>query len=382
MNKGGKGFAPQRLRALRQRFGGQDTGGDARLNAEAFFVSDPFNRRYLSGFTGSAGYLLITASHAWLLTDFRYEEAARQEAPDFEIVRYGTGGAQNSEGSGGLYEALLSLLQAEGIRRLAFESASMSFAQHRQMTASLPGVELVPCEGVVEGLRRIKDEGEISLIREAVSVAEAAYNAVLPLIRPGVSEKAVALELEFLMRKSGAEAAAFDFIVASGERSSLPHGSPTDRRMQEGDFVTIDFGARVGGYNSDMTRTVVIRRADERQRQVYETVLAAQEAAIQAVKPGVTGAEIDRVARTIIERAGFGENFGHSTGHGVGLAVHEGPRLSPAGKEEMLEPGMVVTIEPGIYIPGWGGVRIEDTVLVTANGCEVLCRTDKGLMIL
>ncbi len=359
----------RRLSILRQRL--SDSGIDALL------IMDPLNRVYISGFRGSAGDLLVTADGAWLLTDFRYVEAATGEAPCFEVLRCGPKPEEKP-----FLDHVRDILSSRNINRLSFEAAAVTYKQYETLKTACEGVELQPSEGIVEGLRVVKDEGEISLIRKAVALAEEAYKATLPLVKPGVSEREIALELEILMRRKGAEGAAFDFIVAAGERGALPHGLASDRLIREGDMVVLDFGARYQGYHSDMTRTVFVGGATERQQTVYEVVLRAQEAALDRVRPGVTGAEVDAAARDIIEAAGYGANFGHGTGHGVGLNIHEGPRLSRTGSEEELQAGMVVTVEPGIYIPGWGGVRIEDTVLVTSGGCEVLCRTGKGLTII
>lgn len=346
----------------------------ARMSAAglpALLVTDAVNRRYLSGFTGSAGWLLVTATSAVLITDFRYEEQAQAEAAGWSVVVYRQ--PDRSE------TVLARILAEEGIAALGFDPDAVSVTAHGRLAEALGGVELRPAPQLVTALRAVKDEGELALIRRAVAVAEEAFARLLPLVRPGRSERELALELEFLMRRLGAEAAAFDVIVVSGPRSSLPHGRPGERRIAPGDLVTFDFGARVGGYHSDVTRTLVVGKADARQREVYEVVRAAQAAALAAVREGVKAGEVDCAARAVIGAAGYGERFGHSTGHGLGLEVHEFPTLAP-NREDRLAAGMVVTVEPGVYIPGWGGVRIEDTVIVTASGCEVLCRTPKELL--
>ncbi len=352
----------RRLALLRQRMA---------AGVPALLVTDGVNRRYLSGFTGSSGWLLVTAGEAWLITDFRYEEQAQAEAAGWTVVVY--------RAPDRLETALARLLGERRVTALGFDPDALTVSAHRALAEALPGVELRPAPRLVTALRAVKDEAELALIRRAMAQAEEAFARLLPEVRPGRSERELALELEFLMRRLGADGAAFDFIVASGPRSSLPHGQPTDRRLQAGDLVTFDFGARFAGYHSDITRTVVVGRADERQREVYEVVRAAQAAALAAVREGAKAEDVDRAARDVIAAAGYGERFGHSTGHGVGLEVHEYPTLAPR-RDDLLVAGMVVTVEPGVYIPGWGGVRIEDTVVVTPSGCEVLCRTPKELL--
>lgn len=338
----------------------------------AILVTSAANRLYMSGFGGSAGVLLITPRQACLLTDFRYAEAARHEAPAFTVVQHGRD----------MLALIAKRLSDEGIGQLAIEAEEVTVGQERRFRAAWPELGLLPRDGLVEGLRQVKDAGEVACISQAMAIAEEAFARLLPEVRPGRREKDLALDLEFAMRRLGADGPAFDFIVASGPRSSLPHAHPTERELAAGELVTFDFGARYKGYHSDITRTVMVGEPDDRQRQVYETVRAAQQAGLEAVRAGATGGAVDKVVRDLIAAAGFGEQFGHSTGHGVGLDVHELPRLAPGRDEERLEAGMVVTVEPGIYIPGWGGVRIEDTVLVTDTGCQVLCSTTKELVCL
>lgn len=337
---------------------------------EALLVTKPENRAYLSGFDGSAGVLVITSTAAWLVTDFRYVEQATQQAPHLEVVRQGPQ----------LSASLKELVDKGGLKTLAFEKDHLTYSLFDNLKETL-GIELLPQEGLVEGLRMVKDSGELEAIRKAAAMADRAFGRILSLLRPGISEREVALEFEYQMRKVGADGNAFDTIVASGPRSSLPHGHPTQRLLQEGDFVTLDFGAKVQGYCSDCTRTVAIGRVDAEMKAIYDLVLRAQREALAAVRPGKKGKEVDEIARNIIAAAGHGDHFGHGLGHGVGRAVHEGPRLSIAG-EDGLEPGMVVTVEPGVYLPGRGGVRIEDLVVVTADGGEVLSGISKELMVL
>ncbi|MDI6893411.1 MAG: Xaa-Pro peptidase family protein [Bacillota bacterium] len=352
-----------RLQALRQGIAGQQI--------EYFLVTGNANRRYLSGFTGSSGVLLVSPERCWLVTDFRYYEQARQQAPDWELYPQ----------KGKLSEALGELFREQGICRLGFEKDHTSYTQYETLAGL--GPELVGQSGLVEKLRMTKDEGEIGAIRRAAALADDAFAHILSVIRPGVREEEVALELEYHMRRAGAAGPAFDIIVASGPRSALPHGRASSRRIEAGGFVTMDLGCAVDGYCSDLTRTVVVGRADEEQRKVYEVVARAQKAGLAALRAGRRGSEVDAEARRVIAEAGHADHFGHGLGHGVGLEVHEAPRLSPqaAGPDEpVLEPGMVVTVEPGVYIPDWGGVRIEDLVVVREEGCEILSRAEKRLI--
>lgn len=337
---------------------------------QAFMITRPENRRYISGFTGSAGTLVVTQTSAYLLTDFRYIEQAQAQAPAFQVVRIGEPGQ----------DALHDLLVADGINSLGFEQDYVTYAEYERLKQRLT-TELVPQSGIVEKLRQVKTEGEIAHMQRATQIAEAAFEQILPEIKVGRTELEIALDLEIAMRRLGAEGLAFSIIAASGPRSSLPHGRATERVLQAGDFLTLDFGAISGGYCSDMTRTVVLGQPSEKQLEIYNIVLQAQLQAQAAVRPGLQGKEVDQVARDIIAAAGYGDFFGHGLGHGVGLQVHEGPR---AGKtsEDILQPGMVVTIEPGIYIPDFGGVRIEDMVLVTETGHQNFNSSSKELIII
>ncbi|WP_202820110.1 M24 family metallopeptidase [Calderihabitans maritimus] len=350
-----------RLERLRENFEAQEI--------EAMLVMQPENRRYLSGFTGTFGVLVIGFQEAYLITDFRYVEQAEKQASEFKVVKYG-----NS-----IYETLSEVLKKLDVNKVGFEAEHVTYAQFVNLRDKLDFVTLKPVEGLIERLRQFKDEGEIDLIRRAVVIADKAFEHILSYLRPGVKEKEIALELEFFMRRNGAEKAAFDIIVASGPRGSLPHGVASDRQVQPGDLIVMDFGAVYQGYHSDITRTVVVGEPDERQKEIYNIVLEAQVAAIKAIKPGKVTSEIDLVARNIIAGYGYGEHFGHGLGHGVGLAVHERPRLASTDFTQ-LETGMVMTVEPGIYVKDWGGVRIEDMVVVRENGCEVLTGATKKLL--
>jgi len=337
-------------------------------NIDAYVVMRPENGRYLSGFTGGETTLYITVEKAFLLTDFRYIEQAKVQAPDFEIIEVGL-------------DHFASLAEiGQQAQRVGFEGDFITYVDFGKLKDAFSHMELLSLPDLVSHLRSVKDDSEIKLIRQAVKIADYAFDEVLKTIEIGQSEEEIGLNLEFSMRRAGASGGSFDFIVASGVRSAMPHGTASSKRVQSGEFLTMDFGAIYQGYCSDITRTVFIGDLEDKHRDVYETVLAAQRAGIQAVAPGRSGKEVDAVARAIIEKAGYGDYFGHGLGHSVGLAIHEGPNLNKR-EERMLEPGMVVTVEPGIYIPDWGGVRIEDIVLVTESGCEVLTQAPKELII-
>jgi len=327
------------------------------------------NRRYVTGFTGSAGLALISPAEAFLAVDFRYEEQAAAEATACTVLR----------GGRDPLAALSAAVAGRSLGTIGFESEFVPFAQVTRLREKLAPAELVPL-ATVDRLRWTKDATEVAAITRAVEIADAAFAHILGVLRPGLSERAVAFELEMFMRRSGAERLAFESVVASGPRAALPHGRATDRMLCRGDLVTLDFGAVYEGYCSDATRTVVLGAADDRQRRIFEIVLAAQAQGLAAIRAGAPCRAVDESARSVIVAAGFGDAFGHSLGHGLGLEVHEGPRLSPQ-EDAVLEPGMVVTVEPGIYLPGWGGVRIEDNVVVTADGCRNLTRAPKELEI-
>ena len=350
----------KRVAALRERLDG--------LEADAFLVTSRINRMYLSGFSGSAGWLLLSRARAYALIDFRYREQVKQQAPSFEPV----------EGDD-FAESLAKLVKEEGLGRVAFEAAHTSVKDQNRREEMLPQVRWVPTSGVIEEIRAVKEPEELARIERAVALADEAFTYITGRLA-GRSEKEVALDLEFFLRRNGAQALAFPSIVASGPQGALPHAVPTDRVIGRGDLVTLDFGAYLDGYCSDMTRTVGIGPLTARQREVYDVVLRAQRAGLEAVRPGRLGKEVDADARAVIEAAGFGKNFGHGLGHGVGMEVQEDPpRLSRRG-EARLVPGMVTSVEPGIYIAGWGGVRIEDLVVVTEEGCRVLTRSPKELL--
>ncbi len=352
----------KRLAELRNSF--------SQYQIDALLVSNPLNYYYLSGFSGSSGELVIDREKAYLLTDFRYKEQAKEQRPGFQII----------EIKGDIYSSLSRLLKERKIERLGCETDYLTYNRFSTLTSKLAPVRTVPVTGAVQKLRAVKNPEEINAIAESMAILDRALSNMISKLKPGISEGEIALELEFFARRQGAAEKAFDFIVASGPRSALPHGTASSRTLQPGDLVTIDFGVMYRGYASDMTRTFAVQSDNARQREIYSIVLEAQSAGLSAVRAGVKASDVDRAAREVIERYGYGPNFGHSTGHGVGLEVHENPRLSEKD-DTVLETGMVVTVEPGIYIPRWGGVRIEDTVVVEDNGCRILGHFPKDRLI-
>ena len=339
---------------------------------DALMVSVQENRYYLSGFTGedtqfdeSAGVLIISNRHLVLATDSRYELQAQAEAAGFEIVCYKKGLEQELPGIAGTL----------GIQRLGFESVRLSHKNHSAFADELgklnPPVALVPTENMVETGRQIKSEDEIQRTINALRFAEKAFSQVLDTLRPGMTERQVAWAMEKAMREAGAQGLSFPVIVASGPNSALPHAVPTDRKLARGEPILFDWGARLDEYCSDTTRTVVMGEPDDRFKKVFDTVVMARDMAIAAIEAGASGLQVDKIARDHINQNGFTGKFGHSLGHGTGLAVHESPRLSPI-KDQQLEAGMIVTVEPGIYIPGWGGIRMENQVVVREDGAQVL----------
>lgn len=323
------------------------------------------NLRYLCGFTGSDGVLLLTGTSSWFLTDSRYTTQAREQVTANRIEEY----RLQAEG-------VASALRDAGARRIGFET-SLAYGKVSDLrTSGEASWEWVPLKDELDTLRLAKTGAEIAAIEAAAQLNALAFAEVEPLIRPGAVERDLALALEFALKRRGAEEKAFDFIVASGPRGALPHGVAGDRRLVEGELVTIDFGCRVGGYHSDETVTVAIGSVPDELRRIFDTVLAAHDLALSAVAPGVPLAELDRSAREHIAAAGYGAYFGHGLGHGVGLEVHEAPTVSARSKAVVQE-GMVFTVEPGIYLPGIGGVRIEDMVVATSSGARVLTRIPK-----
>jgi Xaa-Pro aminopeptidase len=337
-------------------------------NVDALLVLKPENRAYVSGFTGSNGYLIVGKKGDMMLTDFRYTEQAAAQCPGVNIIDYAPD----------LYVSLNDAMKAANIVQLGFEGDFVPHATWVTLQEKLE-VELVPCSGLVEKLRMLKDEGELASMQKAAEIAESGLTEILSLIKPGVMEEYVAMELEVAMRRLGSQGLPFPIIAASGPRSSLPHGRASQRKIMPGDFLTLDFGAMYNGYCSDITRTFVVGKATAEQRRVYDVVYKAQLKTLAAVRPGMLGKDVDKVARDYIGEHGYGERFGHGLGHGVGRMVHEGPSAG-SKSEDTLAAGHVITVEPGIYIPEWGGVRIEDMVVVTDTGYRNFNKFTKELV--
>ncbi|HHU60427.1 MAG: Xaa-Pro peptidase family protein [Bacillota bacterium] len=350
----------RRLDSIRDKLRAQE--------ADVFLVTSPINRRYLTGFTGSAGTVWISADKQAILTDFRYVEQVKEQCPDWELIEIED-----------VNTSLKTLIDDQNVKKIVYEKDFVTVGLLEEWEKNL-NAKFVPIGGWVQEMRIIKKSEEIEFIRQAAQIGDRAFAKLLPTINSGITESELAIELEYIVRKMGAEGMSFDPIVASGPRSALPHARPGERVLSVGDFVVFDFGCIVNGYCSDMTRTIVIGEPEERHMLIYDLVLKAQKESLAAIAPGKTGAEIDAVAREIISDAGYGEYFGHGLGHGVGLEIHENPRLSRRD-DTVLEPGMVVTVEPGIYLPDFGGVRIEDMVVVTDEGCDVLTSTFKELYV-
>ena len=338
---------------------------------DAILVSGAENRRYLSGFSGSAGYLYITGERAHLATDFRYTEQATAQAVHFDVEQVRVG-----------WDWLLTQLKESGAKRLGFESQAMTVSTYNSLMGAikedtgLSGVDLVPISDLTDGQRSIKDADELVLLQRAIDASDLAMEQVCPIITAGMTEREVAWRMEMAMRDAGADGISFDTIVAAGPNGAMAHHMPTDKVIQRGEPIVIDMGAKVGGYCSDITRTVVVGEPDEMFHKIYGIVLDAQLTAIDKVRTGMTGEEADGLARDVIAEAGYGDNFGHSLGHGVGLAVHENPRVSPRSQDP-LDVNSVFTVEPGIYLSGWGGVRIEDIVILDKNGATPLSKASK-----
>ncbi len=344
------------------------------LSVDAILLTSPANMRYQSGFTGE-GYVYMSEARSLVVTDSRYTAAARAECPGCQVLEW------KREG---YYLPLVEALKEDRELRPGVEDFHMTMAEHEKLRIQLERTGMEEIETVVLGQRLSrfrweKEESELKKIRRAEAIGDRAFSRIFPKLEVGMTEKRVAAWLEFFMKEAGAESLSFETIAASGPNSAMPHAVPTDRKLREGDFLTMDFGCRYQGYCSDMTRTVVIGKASEEQRRVYHTVLQAQETALRKIRPGIMGREVDALARKVIADAGYGDRFGHSLGHSVGLEIHEKPCFAPSD-ETVLAPGMVISVEPGIYIEGFGGVRIEDLVVITEDGCENLTHSPKELI--
>lgn len=339
---------------------------DILKNCDGVLITSPHNMRYFSGFSGGEGAIIIEKNKRTLFTDFRYIEQAQNEAKNFDAVMWH-----------GVVE-LINHINESNIKSIAFEDnyATVDFLEKLKEKTS---ADFIGLGREIDRARIIKTESEIEKIKIAEEIGDKAFSHILSYIKEGVRERDIANEIEYFMKKSGAEKSSFDTIAISGEKTSLPHGAPGDKKLKYGEFITFDFGCVYDGYCSDMTRTVVLGKADKRQKEIYEIVYKAQLAGLEAIKNGAVCRDVDKVARDIIDDAGYGKYFGHSLGHGVGLKIHELPNLSP-NCDIVLEENMVVSCEPGIYIPCFGGVRIEDLVVVKKENCEILSKSDKKLI--
>lgn len=337
---------------------------------DSFLVTSQGNLRYLTNFTGTAGMALITSEEAFFITDFRYMEQAAEQVQGLKIVEH----------EGNIVETIMAIIAEQQLHSMAFEDSQITFAEYSIFEESFD-LELVPASGLIEKLREVKDQEELAVIQQACKIADAAYEHILKIIQPGMTEIEIANQLDFYMRSLGASGISFDTIVASGVRSALPHGVASQKTIAQGDLITLDFGCIYQGYVSDITRTFAIGDPGEELKKIYQIVLSAQKEVLQQAQAGVTGAQLDGIAREIITVAGYGEAFGHATGHGIGLEIHEGPMLSRLNDKPLVA-GNIVTNEPGIYLAGLGGVRIEDDLLILSEGNQVLTHTDKELIIL
>ncbi|WP_099159234.1 M24 family metallopeptidase [Virgibacillus ndiopensis] len=347
--------------------------GIKHLGIDGFIVTNPYNRRYLTGFDGTAGIALISETEAKFITDFRYSDQAQKQVTDFEIIICGS--------SESLLKNVSNQLTHMNIKYLGFESTDVSFDLYSQLKNNL-NLELKPTKNVIEELRMIKSEDEIQRIKKAAEITDKTFNHLLKLIKPGITELDLSHEIEYFMRKKGATSnASARIIAASGYRSAYPHGGASEKVIENGDMITFDYGALYQGYSSDMTRTVSVGEPNSKLKEIYQIVYDALNLSLTTVRSGMGCREVDAVARDFISSKGYGKYFGHGGGHGIGLDIHEDPYFSKNSKQT-LAPGMVVTIEPGIYIPELGGVRIEDDVLIKSDGIEILTHSPKNLIMI
>lgn len=340
--------------------------------SQSALITDETSIFYFTGFPHSEGYLLITPDNSFLLVDFRYIEAAENTVSTSEVVMFSNP-----------FEKINELLSANNTEEVLLENDKVTLSSFKAMQAEIKAslIDSGLLSDTIRKLRLIKSEDEVEKLKKAQLIAEKAYLRVLDMVKPGITERQIALELEYLMKKNGAEKIAFDLITVTGKKTSLPHGVPSDVEIKEGDFITFDIGAVYEGYHSDMTRTIAVGKVSDEQKKIYDIVLKAHLEGLKSVKAGVNAFDVDKVCRDIIIEEGYGEYFGHGTGHGVGLEIHEEPRVSPKGNT-ILAPGMIITVEPGIYLPDKFGVRIEDTVLVTEEGYETFAHISKDLIII
>lgn len=342
------------------------------LDLDAFLVVSPENRRYLTGFTGTAGMVLITQKEAFFFTDFRYIEQAKLQVKDCRLIKLDQFNP---------YLSLRQKMEELDLFTMGIESERSTVEQYQALMNQFGKKAILPQNNLVETIRMVKDEAEINGIAQAQKIADDAFAHILTFIKPGMSELEVALELEYTMKKQGASGLSFDTIVASGVRSAMPHGVASEKKIEVGDFVVMDYGCVYQGYCSDMTRTIGIGQVDEKQKEIYNLVLKAQESALAAIKAGVIGKEIDDIARQVYREAGYLQYFGHGLGHSLGLEIHEEPRFSTKD-EHVMQENMIMTVEPGLYLPNWGGVRIEDLIVIKNDGCLNLTHSPKTLIII
>ncbi|WP_338651978.1 Xaa-Pro peptidase family protein [Lysinibacillus sp. Y5S-8] len=352
-----------KLEQLRNALQAQDTS--------AMIITNAQNRRYLTGFTGSAGTVVVTNTRALLLVDFRYTQQATEQSKTFEV---------HEIDRNRIYETIQEILDQDSIQTVGFEQHHVTYYAYQLMANKLTAT-LKPLSNIVENLRMIKTPEEIEIIKKAAWISDEAFKHILTFIKPGVSEIEIAYELESHMRKNGATGAAFDMIIASGHRSALPHGVASSKIIEQGDMLTLDFGAYYQGYRSDMTRTIAVGEPPEQLKEIYQIVYDSLQHALSNMKAGMTGQNADSYTRDYITAKGYGDNYGHGAGHGIGLDIHENIFMSTVC-EDILEENMVLTVEPGIYVPQVGGVRIEDDVIITKDGVEVITHSPKELIIL
>lgn len=338
---------------------------------DAILICDPYNIRYFSGFTGGEGYLYCARNQQVLLTDFRYTIQAQQESK--------TAAVQEVSAQYGYVDQIKALCDADQVRNLGIEEGAITYATFLNWQSKWDNIQMVPIKNALTQLRSVKTEEELALLEQAEAIGDQVFKEMLSFLRPGLTELQVAAKIEFLMKEYGAQGVSFDTIVASGERSALCHATSSEKKLASGEFVLLDFGCRYQGYCSDMTRTVVLGKASEKQKEIYEIVKTAQQHVLDKICAGVTGKEMDAIARNEIAKAGYSACFGHSLGHSVGLQIHENPRLSPT-EETVLQEHMVETVEPGIYIQGFGGVRIEDMIVLTKTGYRNFTKSEKQLI--
>jgi Xaa-Pro aminopeptidase len=341
------------------------------LDVDGVMITNPQNRRYLSNFSGSDGVLLISSDTAAIMTDFRFFEQVEEEVSGFVLEKQGPL----------FWQSVVELFRKYHWKRVGFEASAVTFQDYKTLTDLVPApIQLVPLNDLVETLRWVKDQQEIELLAKAEQITDTALQKTMALVKPGMKEREMALEFDYQLRLQGAEGNSFTTIALSGERSSLPHGVPSEREIRPGDLVLLDCGALYQGYCADLTRTMVMGTASAEQKGIYQIVLRAQELALAHLKAGLIGSEVDKVARVFLAEQGYGQNFGHGLGHSVGLNIHESPRLSVTEKN-FIPANAVITVEPGVYIPGWGGIRIEDLVVVEENGIRNLSGSPKQALI-